>query len=123
MVLPCYNAATPSGYTRVTTVNDKVPMIVSAGSPGTVNASTWAPNDLAADPVSLTIAQMPAHDHSYTAPLVSVANAPNGAAVFVPGASGNTTGSTGGGATHAHLVSSAGTYRPPAAYMMLVVKN
>lgn len=119
-----YQAAAPSGWTRVTTVNDRVPIIVSAGSPGTTNATTWDITGLTADAHTLTESEIPSHTHNIS---YGLAQAVDGGAPGVDtigsGSNTATSASSGGGDPHSHAVSSTGTWRPPAAYMLLASKD
>lgn len=109
-----YQAAAPTGWTRITTVNDKVPIIVSAGSPGTVSASTWAINDLTSS--------LPVHAHDIKYSVAQAGSAGGSGVIDVLGPSGSNTTTTQNAGTGA-TVSSAGTWRPPGAYMMLASRN
>lgn len=119
-----YQAAAPSGWTRVTTVNDRVPIIVSAGSPGTTNATTWDIIGLTADAHTLTESEIPSHTHNISYGLAqAVDGGTPGVDTIGAGSNTATSASSGGGDPHSHGVSSTGTWRPPAAYMLLASKD
>lgn len=118
-----YMTAAPTSWTRVTTINDKTMIIVSAGSPGTVSASVWDVSGLSADGVSLTVAQMPSHGHTIANVIQGMGTAIGILSDGLTAGGTTTTNTTGGGDSHGHVVSSTGTWRPPAAYMLLASKN
>lgn len=97
-------ASAPTGWTQVTTYNDYALRIVSgtgAGTGGSVNFSTLFART-AVDGYTLQIADIPAHTHTYSQVTSGVSN-PNlgvGGGAFAVG----TTGSTGGGGSHAHAI-------------------
>lgn len=122
-VMVFYQAAAPSGWTRVTTVNDKVPIIVSAGSPGTVNGTGWPIDDLSSSPVTLTIAQIPSHSHLVGADTLAASGGAANSPVSFGAGTNKTSSETGGGESHNHIISSAGTWRPPGAFMLLASRN
>ena len=111
-VMLFYQAAAPTGWTQVTTQNNKALRVVSgtgAGTGGSVGFTTAFASQAVSGSVgtsgatTLTIAQMPSHSHSYSAPSGS-ANALSGdySQPFVTGTGGATTGAEGGGGSHTH---------------------
>jgi len=100
--------AAPTGWTKSTTHNNKALRVVSgsASSGGTVAFTTAFASQAVVGTVgdtALTIAQMPAHTHSYTAGgAATVALSAGGVPVNQSTPTGSTTGSTGGGDTHTH---------------------
>lgn len=110
--------AAPTGWTKQTTHNDKALRVVSgtASSGGTTAFSTVFANQtptittsgLSAGATTLSIAQMPSHNHSETA-----ISGPGGGYISDGGSywypSGSTTGSTGGGGSHSHSISGSAT--------------
>lgn len=115
-----YQAAAPTGWTKVTTQNNKALRVVSGTggvSGGTTEFSTVFSNQtptittsgLSAGATTLSTAQIPSHNHN-----ISVYNGGESAVVaagFPPnGVIGNTTtGSTGGGGSHTHSISGSAT--------------
>ena len=104
-----YQAAAPTGWTQVTTQNNKALRVVSgtgAGTGGSVDFTTAFASGLSAGATTLTTAQMPAHTHSY-AVVSSTYNVPTGfdASPFT-GTTSATTGSQGGGGSHNHTLPS-----------------
>jgi len=106
-VMLFFQANAPTGWTKVTSQNDKAFRVVSGSGGGTGGSvafetafASQTPSGTT-DAISLTIAQMPAHTHTQQLPTS------NGAA---GGSSGSpvssvtsvTSSSTGGGATHSH---------------------
>lgn len=66
-----YQAAAPTGWTQVTTVNDRVLRVVSgtgAATGGTTAFSTYFSGSSAVGSTTLTEAQMPSHTHSVNDP-------------------------------------------------------
>jgi hypothetical protein len=123
-VMPFYQAAAPTGWTQVTTVNDRALRIVSgtgAGTGGTVSFSTMFTGSYSTGSFTLTINEMPSHSHTINDPghthaYGAYASTPGPGAVANGGGgsttptSNSTTGitvnSTGGGASHAHTIPS-----------------
>jgi hypothetical protein len=100
-------AAAPTGWTKSTTHNDKALRVVS-GAGGVAGGSVAFTTAFASQAVTgtiggtaLTLAQMPAHTHSYSAPSGAVL-AGSGAGAAVATSVGSVTGSEGSGATHTH---------------------
>ena len=108
-----YQAAAPTGWTQVVTENDKVLKVTSGSGGG--SGGSWTITGLSNAAVALSIAQMPAHNHTYgsgtagtnfSAPIIGgnlANNAFNGAL---------TTSVMGSGATHNHTPSHDGSWRP-----------
>ena len=123
-----YQAAAPTGWTQVTTVNDRALRVVSgtgAGTGGTVSFSTMFTGSYSTGSFTLTINEMPSHTHSVTDPghthtsssgsLYASGGTVNfgvtsGISIQAVSLNSNTTGitinSTGGGAGHAHTIPS-----------------
>jgi hypothetical protein len=100
-------ASAPTGWTKSTADNNKALRVVSGtggGTGGSVAFTTAFASQAVAGVVgdtALSIAQMPAHTHTYSQPTGSnVASGIGGAGATVSG--GVNTGSTGSGATHTH---------------------
>jgi len=131
-----YQAAAPTGWTRITTYDDCVVSITNStgfggGGPyaaGTFVASAWDPTvGVSIGAHTLTVAEMPAHAHgpgggtlflNYDAATGSIAVAAGGLA-----SSSATTANQGGGTGHTHTISGAATWRPPQLKMLLASKN
>jgi hypothetical protein len=99
--------AAPTGWTKLTTNDDKALRIVSgsAGTGGSVAFTTAFSSQSISGTVgdtTLTVDQIPSHTHSYTA--AGGVTLVNGGATFssLINASGLTTGATGGGLPHTH---------------------
>jgi hypothetical protein len=99
--------AAPTGWTKETTHNDKVLRVVSGtvGSGGSVAFSTVF-GKTATDAHTLTISQIPSHDHDYTFRSVTstTAFAGSGATQTWRGQLTTQTGNQGGGGSHAHTM-------------------
>jgi len=98
--------AAPTGWTKITTHDNKALRIVSGSvvNGGSVAFTTAFASQSVAGTVgntALTIDQIPAHTHSYDAPLIT--NSPTGSgASRVEASTPGSTGSAGGGQTHTH---------------------
>lgn len=106
------NDAAPTGWTRVVTLDDYLPRIVSGARS---DGGSWTVSGLTAASHVLTTAEIPSHSHA--APggnLFALKNI--GAGAFIDaGAFGDTaadTDTTGGGGGHTHSVTSDATWRP-----------
>lgn len=101
-------SSAPTGWTKSTTHNDKALRVVSgaASSGGSVAFTTAFASQAVTGTVgntSLTIAQMPAHTHSYSSPISGAFVVSSGAfTINNTGISPATTGSTGNGDPHTH---------------------
>jgi hypothetical protein len=122
-VMVFYMTAAPAGWTRITTIEDRVLRVRSGAGAGTTTANTWAINDLTADGIVLTVNQIPSHSHTRG----DFANVQSGSGSSVVSTSiggvALATGSTGGGLAHDHPVSSPGAWRPPVVDVLLASKN
>lgn len=99
-----YQAAASSGWTKLTTENDKALRVVSGGTGGTSGGS----RPLSAAEVgntTLTVAQIPAHSHevSYYVGQATVSTSKEGVKDYDGGAS-VTTSETGGSGSHTHTL-------------------
>lgn len=104
--------AAPTGWTKVTTDDNKALRVVSgtAGTGGSVPFTTAFTSQSISGTVgntTLTIDQIPSHDHSYTA--ASGVTLVNGGTSFqaLINSSGLTSGATGGGQPHTHSLTAA----------------
>jgi len=104
-----FQASNPVGWTKDTANNDKALRVVSGtggGSGGSVSFSTLAHSHTGGS-TSLTIAQMPAHTHTFTAQQdIGNFTDDGGGPDERSAASSSTTGSTGSGSGHSHTVGS-----------------
>jgi len=119
-VILFYQATAPTGWTQVTTQNNKALRVVSGtggGTGGTTAFSTVFANQtptittsgLSAGATTLTTAQMPAHTHSY-AVVSGTVGVPTGFdASSYSSTTSATTGSQGGGGSHTHAISGSAT--------------
>lgn len=109
-VMMFYQAAAPTGWTQVTSLNDYALKIVS-GTGGVTSGSVLYSTlfgRTATDSHALTASQIPAHEHSlpssFAGPGFANSTAflsnPNGSLIT----SGTTTGTTGGGTGHTHNI-------------------
>lgn len=99
-------ANAPTGWTKITTHNDKTIRIVSGtgGGSGGTNSFTSTFASRTSDATTLSIAQMPAHTHTdnTTAPGAPLSTAYNIGADAEMRNTTTTTGSQGGGSSHTH---------------------
>jgi hypothetical protein len=107
-VLLFYQAAAPTGWTQVTTVNDRALRVVS-GSGGGIGGSVAFTTAFASQAVAgtvgntaLTIAQMPAHTHTVGGIQAASAAAGTYTLANYPSTFGFTTSSQGSGDAHTH---------------------
>ena len=106
-VMLFFQANAPTGWTKVTSQNDKAFRVVSGSGGGTGGSvafetafASQTPSGTT-DAIALTIAQMPAHTHTQQLPTSNgAAGASSGSPVS--GVTAVTSSSTGGGATHSH---------------------
>jgi len=99
--------AAPTGFTKVTTHDNKALRVVSgtASSGGSVAFTTAFASQTPAGTVgstTLTTAQMPAHTHTTTASNTSTNPVGGGCTGGPPGYASTASGSTGGGGSHNH---------------------
>ena len=100
----------PTGFTQITTDNDKLLRVVSGsggGTGGSVSFSTAFVSQAVSGTTSataLSIAQMPAHTHTGGIN-TSIAGVQGGAQTYTATSTGVATGSVGGGGTHTHTLS------------------
>jgi len=109
-----WQASAPVGWT-VANVNDYLIRSVSSGAGGT--SGSWTISGLNDNVISLSIAQMPSHNHTYTGEVLQG----NGYGAFQSNinagsngevTNGNSTNYTGSGTGHNHGITSDGTWRP-----------
>jgi hypothetical protein len=118
-VLLFYQAAAPTGWTQVTTQNNKALRVVSGTGGGTGGTTAFSTvftdqtptittSGLSAGATTLTTAQMPAHTHTYNAGGLDS----RGYGCAFPNSSApstQNTGSQGGGGSHTHTISGSAT--------------
>lgn len=95
-------AAAPTGWTQDVANNDMMLRLVSAAGGGTGGSASPIVGPSITSGHAITIAEMPAHTHSYTHASASgggIALAGGDVAVVA-----DTTGSTGGGGAHTHAI-------------------
>lgn len=99
-----YNTAAPSGWTAVA-LNDYALKIVTTGNGGVTSGSV-AYSTLfartATDAHTLTVAEIPSHDHTYNTLTVAAQDGGTGGASRITSFPSTTTGATGGGDAHTH---------------------
>lgn len=106
-------SSAPTGWTKQTTHNDKVLRIVSgSASSGGTNSFSTVMGQTVVGGTAISIAQMPAHGHSYSKGSKSGAADDGGTsgALWQDSLVGDTTGSQGGGQTHNHTITMAMQY-------------
>jgi len=117
-VMAFFQAAAPVGWTQVTTQNDAIMRVVNTTGGGAGGTTGFATAPLAAtDPHTLTIAEMPAHTHDFTAVIQT-----GGSYLAYSNTGGQKTGtttSTGGNTGHSHTI----TWTPKYIDMILASKN
>ena len=119
-VMLFYQSAAPTGWTQVTSVNDMALRMVS-GTGGTTGGTTafstvfanQTPtinvSGLSAGATTLSIAQMPSHNHTLTNAAGTVSNT-CGSATYTPyGGNPPSMSNTGGGGSHTHAISGSAT--------------
>jgi hypothetical protein len=116
-----FQAAAPSGWTKDVTHNDKMLRVVSGSGGG--SGGNWTISGLTVGGTALTIAQMPAHTHTYNRIDGSTYVVGSGAYAKVTNIYSGDTGSTGSGATHTHSISANGAWRPLYIDVIVCTKN
>jgi hypothetical protein len=107
-VLLFYQAAAPTGWTQVTTQNNKALRVVSGtggGTGGSVAFTTAFASQSAGGTVgatTLSTAQMPSHTHSFATSVTSAQAAPQVVQMLYQQNSSQGTNATGGGGSHDH---------------------
>ena len=133
-----YQQNAPTGWTKSTSVNDRV-LHITSGSDGGTNGGSWTVSGLTVDGHTLTVAEMPSHRHEEG--LVARGSAVGGSTFeFGTAETGITanvnehhqlqntgkrgrTSLEGDGDPHTHGLSSAGSWRPAHAKFILCVKD
>lgn len=125
-----YQEVAPAGWSKVTTVHDRLFRCVNDDSGGSTEPGTWAISGLAAQSVALSIAQLPSHDHgggahshTYSYAIANeISKAPGSGLIFreILGYQEAYTGvgtvviaPQGSGEPHGHAVTSTAAWRPP----------
>lgn len=113
-------SAAPTGWTQVTALNDRVLRLVSGTGGGT--GGSWTISGISVDGHTLTLAEIPAHDHPATAIMGSedqdsfagTLTDSADSAINVKGTSGShvSIGSRGGGGSHTHGLTIGSSWRP-----------
>ena len=104
-----YQAAAPTGWTKITAQNDKALRVVSGtgGGAGGTNAFSSMFASRTVDNTTLTIPQIPAHDHAYVRLGVRALTSGlpwSSGADYENYEFGANTGGTGGGGSHNHTI-------------------
>jgi len=107
----------PTGWTRDTTINDRVIRIVSGSR---VHGGSWTISGVTVDSHVLTTAQMPSHSHVHG--VDPGAGGAGGSGVMGLGASLSTQ-ATGGGGSHTHGLTADGNWRPSQRDMIIASKD
>jgi hypothetical protein len=125
-VMSFFQSAAPTGWTQVTTHNDAMLRVVSTaggGSGGTVSPISLAAHVHTTAGHVLTIAEMPAHTHTYRKGDGNDQNMSSGDQSYEEILNADT-GSTGGGGSHTHgNTGSAGAFTPKYLDMILASKD
>jgi len=125
-----YQDVAPTGWTIENTLNDKLVFITKGSAAGgqtgggVHSTGSWTISGFAANvgDHTLTIDEMPAHTHSYTAAQLTTLAGSEGPAARSP--AGYTSGSTGGGRAHNHTSPAHnGTWRPAAYNCIICTKD
>lgn len=108
-VMLFYQASAPTGWTKITTQNDKALRVVSGsgGVAGGTNAFSTVMAQTVVGSTTLTTAQIPSHTHTYTVPNATTLNGLNcgaNANVVSSFTAGTATGSAGTGGSHNHTI-------------------
>lgn len=131
--MPFYQAAAPTGWTKVTGINDKLFYVTDgtganpAGGTNNTGTGGWDNSwGLSVGSHTLTISEIPSHTHDYVATFSSGGGIAALQAVVAQNplqTQSFTSGSAGSGAGHSHGISSTSQWRPPAAYFIICTKN
>lgn len=110
-VMLFYQAAAPTGWTQVTSQNNKALRVVSGtggGTGGSVAFTTAFASGLSAGATTLSTSEMPSHTHSVPSGASSSGcyNIDCGAYGGTGFGNGQTTGGAGGGGSHTHTIPS-----------------
>jgi hypothetical protein len=125
-----YQDTAPTGWTIENTLNDKLVFITKGSAAGgqtggaAHSTGSWTISGFSANVGShtLTIAEMPSHTHTYSAPSTATLAGSEGPAIRSIVAS--TTGAAGGGAGHVHpMATHDGTWRPAAYNCIIATKD
>lgn len=103
-------ASAPSGWTQDTSINDRV-LRMTSGS-GAATGGTWTISGLTVGNTTLTLSQIPSHDHTYEKSQDGNATRAGGGGTCNDGLTSDDTGNSGGGGSHTHSISASGAWRP-----------
>lgn len=109
-----FHATPPTGWTRVNVTGERIVKLATASDTIAATGGSWTISGLSVDAHTLTEAQIPAHTHNvrfYTSGSTTADSFPQ----YSINSASNTlkaSESTGGGGSHTHGLSSAGTWRP-----------
>lgn len=120
-----YQSAAPAGWAIDATLHDKLVRVVDGttltGGSARGDASWGASAPVTVDNHTLTVAQIPAHTHSYTRVGPTGGTQHDFGGGFVD--TSQNTGSTGGGDPHNHNVSTVAAWRPPVYDFIVCTKS
>lgn len=108
-----FQASVPTGWTQDVTQNDKVLRVVSSTGGGT--GGSWTISGISVNSHSLTVAQMPSHQHNLSGYPVGTLSAQSGSGLTLWNPAGASTVSTSGaGSTqgHSHNLTIGSSWRP-----------
>jgi hypothetical protein len=115
-------AAPPSGWTIDATINDRVLTVSNSSGGGT--GGSWTISGLTVGNTTLTLAQIPAHTHTYTATKDGNRTVANGGNTANDGTNtGTASGSAGSGGSHTHTMAADGAWRPLYYNVIRATKN
>ena len=126
------NTSSPSGWTFDASQNDRVLRVTSTEANGGATGGSWTIAGLTGGAHTLTVAQMPSHDHDDLTGARSGDddNPDPGTYLFTNNSgSGNITfvntsiGNTGGGGSHSHTVTQDGSWRPSYQDVIVCIKD
>jgi len=104
-------ASAPTGWVQINTFNDQVIRVVNNTGTGGATGGSWTVSGFNDNPIALTIAQIPSHNHTIE---LNINGHVAAGGSLAPGENTGTftTDNTGGGGTHNHGVYNDGTWRP-----------
>ena len=120
-----FQASAPTGWTMITTYNDRVLRVVD-GSTGYVGGNvsgSWTISGITTNNHTLTIDEIPSHTHTYSATIEYIKADAGGLSFLYYVSAAGTTGSTGGNMGHNHGVTADGTWRPACINVIVCSKD